>query len=148
MSVSIPLPPSGRDFLVYQRIVVDGASTRVVAGETNISQTRIRQIAQRVTHWLADNLPKPTETEDAAYLRLAQHIAADRLQFLYGEAMHGWRATHEAKYAGVTLRITAAHGKMPVIPGTLDALAADALEGPLPDDFSRNVILDQPKVFG
>jgi hypothetical protein len=70
---------------------------------------------------------------------LAQHIAADRLQLLYGEAMHGWRATHQSKYAGVILRVTSAMGKMPVTSGALDALVADALvadalEGPLPED--------------
>jgi hypothetical protein len=58
------------------------------------------------------------------------------LQVLDGEAMHGWRATHQAKYAGVILRVTSALGKMPAMPGTLDALLADALEGPLPDDTS------------
>jgi hypothetical protein len=139
MSITLSLPPSARDFQIYQRLTLEGASTRQAAADFSLSQTRIRQIVERVTHWLAETLPKPTETEDAAYLRLAQHIAADRLQFLYSEAMHGWRATHQAKYAGVIFRITAAHAKMPVSPGTLDALVADALEGPLPDDFSWRV---------
>jgi hypothetical protein len=128
------LPPSARDFQIYQFLLLDGASTRQAAADFSLSQTRIRQIVLRVTHWLAENLPKPTEAEDAAYIRLAQHIAADRLQLLYGEAMHGWRATHQAKYAGIILRLTLALGKMPVTSGTLDALIADALEGPLPDD--------------
>ena len=106
---------------------------RQAASDFSLSQTRIRQIVQRVSQWMAETLPPTTEATDASYLRLAQHIAADRLQFLYGEAMHGWRATHQAKYAGVILRITAALGKMPAMPGTLDALLADALEGPLPE---------------
>ena len=57
MSVSLKLPPSGRDFLVYQRIVVDSASTRTVAEEVRISQTRVRQIVLRVMQWLVETLP-------------------------------------------------------------------------------------------
>src|SRR5437762_13377427 len=106
------LPPSDRDFQIYQRLMIDGASTRQAASDCSLSQTRVRQIASRVAHWMAESLPPSSEAADASYLRLAQHIAADRLQFLYGEAMHGWRATHQAKYAGVILRITAALGKM------------------------------------
>ena len=33
MSASVSLPPSGRDFLVYHRVVVDAVSTRAVAAE-------------------------------------------------------------------------------------------------------------------
>jgi len=134
MSCTLSLPPSARDFEIYQRLMLDGASTRQVASDCSLSQTRVRQIVSRVAHWMAQSLPPSSEAMDASYLRLAQHIAADRLQFLYGEAMHGWRATHQAKFTGVILRVTAALGKLPAIPGTLDALLADALEGPLPDD--------------
>ena len=47
MSVSLTLPPSGRDFLVYQRLVVESASTRAVAEEIGISQTRVRHAGSR-----------------------------------------------------------------------------------------------------
>jgi len=129
----LPLPPSARDFQIYQRLQLDGASTRQAANDFSLSQTRIRQIVQHVAQWLAQSLPPSCEATDAAWLRLAQHIAADRLQLLYGEAMQGWRATHQPKYAGLILRVTSAMGKMPVTSGALDALLADALEGPLPD---------------
>ena len=134
--MSIQLPPSGRDFLAYQRLVVEGASTRQVADELKISQTRVRQIVERVSHWLTQTLPPKADATDAAYLQLAQHVAADRLQYLYGQAMHGWRLTSESKYAGVILRVINAHARLPVIPGTLEALAADAIHGPLPDDYT------------
>jgi len=83
--MSVSLPPSGRDFQIYQRLLLDGASTRQLAADFSLSQTRIRQIFQRVAHWLAQSLPASCEATDAAWLRLAQHIAADRLQMLYGE---------------------------------------------------------------
>jgi hypothetical protein len=136
MSISLPLPPSARDFQIYQRLLLDAVSTRQVAADFSLSQTRVRQIAQRVALWLAQSLTPSSEATDAAYLRLAQHIAADRLQMLYGQAMQGWRATNQSKYAGVILRVTAAMGKMPVTSGALDALIADALEGSLPDNFT------------
>src|SRR5690349_3243065 len=134
MSISLSFPPSARDFQVYQRVTLEAATTRQAAADFAISQTRVRQIIQRVSQWLAETLPPRTDATDASHLNLAQHLAADRLQYLYGQAMHGWRLTSEAKYAGVLLRCIAAQGKMPVIPGTLDALIADALEGPLPDE--------------
>src|SRR5438876_9604087 len=134
--MSIQLPPSGRDFLAYQRLVIEAASTRQVADELKISQTRVRQIVERVSHWLTQTLPPKADATDAAYLHLAQHVAADRLQYLYGQAMHGWRLTSESKYAGVILRVINAHARLPVIPGTLEALAADAIHGPLPEDDS------------
>lgn len=136
MNASPNFPPSNRDFQVYQRVVLEAATTRQVASDFSLSQTRIRQIVQRVSQWLANTLPRPSEADDSAYLRLAQHVATDRLQYVYGQAMRGWRLTNEAKYAGIVLRVIAAHSKLPVIPGTLDALHADALDGLLPDDCS------------
>ena len=80
MSVSLPLAPTRRDFIVYQRIVVDHASTWTVAEELHISQTRVRQLVKKVLHWLAQTLPTDSDLDDAAMLRVGQHIAADRLQ--------------------------------------------------------------------
>jgi hypothetical protein len=136
MSTLLALPPGARDFQIYQRVTLEAATTRQAAAEFSISQTRVRQIVQRVSCWLAESMPARTDESDAARLNLAQHLAADRLQYLYGQAMHGWRTTSQSKYAGVLLRCIAAQGKMPVTPGALDALIADAIEGPLPDEPS------------
>src|SRR5689334_10442344 len=108
MSVSLALPPSGRDFLVYQRLVVDGASTRAIANEIGISQTRVRQLAKRVLQWLVEILPQDTELSDAAKVRLGQHIAADRLEYLYGNTMEEWRQSKQPKYLGLAIRIITA----------------------------------------
>src|SRR5438132_511697 len=105
MSASVSLPPSGRDFLVYHRIVVDTASTRLVAEEAKISQTRIRQIVQRVMQWLVETLPAETELSEAAKIKLGQHIAADRLERFYGESNQAWRQTAEMKYANLCCRV-------------------------------------------
>ena len=79
-------------------------------------------------------LPPPSEAADAAHLNLARHVAAERLQFLYGEAMRGWKLLNETKYAGLVLRVLAAQAKLPVIPGTFDALMADTVEEPWEDE--------------
>src|SRR6266436_7200951 len=116
MSTSLSLPPSQRDFQVYQRVVVEAASTRQAAGEFSLSQTRIRQLVQRVSQWLTDNLPQQDDATDAAYLRHAQHVAADRLSFFYSVAMDGWRAERQLKYLNMAVRVAFAQSKLPVIP--------------------------------
>jgi hypothetical protein len=134
MPTALRLPPSERDFQLYQRVVVDAASTRQAARECSLSQTRVRQVVQRVADWLRETLPDADEVSDAAQLRFARHVAADRLEYFYSEAMRGWRQWQQPKYASLALRVIAAQSKLPVMPGTLDALAADAIEGPLPEE--------------
>src|SRR5206468_5184952 len=106
--VSLQFPPSYRDFQIYQRVVVEAVSTRQAAGEFSLSQTRIRQLVQRVSQWLTDNLPPQSDMTDAAYLRHAQHVAADRLSFFYCQAMDGWRAERQMKYFSMAIRIALA----------------------------------------
>lgn len=136
MSTSFPLPPSGRDFLIYQRITVDHASTWTVAEELHISQTRVRQIVKKVLHWLAQSLPADSDLDDAAKLRLSQHIAADRLQHYLIEANRLWKETGHIRYINLVLRIITAQSKIPAFSGDLEALAADAIEGPLAEDIA------------
>jgi len=95
MNSSPHFPPTDRDFQVYQRVVLEAATTRQTAADFSLSQTRIRQIVLRVSQWLAESLPGRTDATDAAYLHLAQHVAADRLQHIFGQAMRDWRATSE-----------------------------------------------------
>jgi hypothetical protein len=128
MSVSFPLPPTSRDLLVYERITVDCVSTREVAAALGISQTRVRQIVKKVLHWLAQTLPADSDLDKEAALRVAQHIAADRLQRYLIEADRLWKQTLQAKYANLCFRIITAQSKIPAFPGDLEALAADAIE--------------------
>jgi hypothetical protein len=134
MSTALPLPPSARDFTAYSRIVVDSATTRAVADELKISQTRVRQVVKRVCDWMHQSLPNNTEAEDAGRIRVAQHIAADRLQHFYCEANRLWHQTGEMKYANLAIKVMLAQTKLPALPGTLEALALDAIYGPLPND--------------
>jgi len=133
------LPPTSRDFLVYERIIIERATTRQAAEEVGLSQTRVRQIVHRVEEYLAGTLAtEDREGLDRGRLRLAQCVAADRLHELYGEALERWRATQETKYFTVVLRLIAAQAKLSAQPFTLAALAADALEGPLPQEPPAN----------
>jgi hypothetical protein len=134
MSATLRLPPSGRDFFVYERIVVDLVSTRQVAEEADISQTRVRQIVRRVIEWLGETLPEETELSQAKQLRVGRQIAADRLEAHYREAARKWRSTEQPKFAGLAIRILAAQVRLPVVAGKYEALMADVLEGPLPEE--------------
>jgi hypothetical protein len=87
-----------------------------------------------VIDWLSQTLPAAGETQDAANLRVAQHIAADRLDRYLSEADEAWRLTSEIKYANLALRLLTAASKLPAMPGTLEALAMDAILGPLPNE--------------
>jgi hypothetical protein len=131
MTTSLRLPPSERDLEIYQQITMRGLSTRLVAEDHEISQTRVRQIVRRVLDWVAATLPEQPETDARRELRLAQHIAADRLQESYCELMSQWRQMHEPRIFGQLLRVTLAASRLPALPGTIDGLIADAIEGPL-----------------
>ena len=139
MQTELKLPPSGRDFQVYQRVIVDAASTRQAASEFSVSQTRVRQVVQRVSQWLTQELPAASKENDQVQLWLAKHVAADRLQALLGETMDGWRKLHDTKNFGMALRLITAQSKLPAMPGTLEALAAVAIEGPLPEEQPQPV---------
>src|SRR5262245_19731922 len=141
MQTALKLPPSGRDFQVYQRVIVDGITTREAAREFSLSQTRVRQVVQRVSDWLTTELPAASKETDQVQLWLAKNVAADRLQGLYGETMSGWRTHHDTKNFGMALRVIMAQSKMPALPGKLEALAADAVEGPLPLDEAPQLIV-------
>jgi len=132
MVARLDFPPSVRDFDVHRRIVVYGYSTRQVAQEHNISQTRVRQLVERVGRWVAKVLPMMEVAEEDG-LRLARQVAVERLDFFYSQAMHGWHVGANPRCLGLALRITMAQARLPCIPGRIEALAADVTEGPLPE---------------
>lgn len=129
------LPPTSRDFLVYERIIVEQATTRQAAEEFGLSQTRVRQIVHRVEEFLAATLASDDDkARDRGRLRLAECIAADRLHELYTDAVERWNATHESKFLSAVLRLITAQTKLAAQPFTIGALAADAIEGPLSEE--------------
>jgi len=132
MVAMLDFPPSVRDFDVHRRIVVFGYSTRQVAQEHNLSQTRVRQLVERVSRWVAKVLPMMEVAEEDG-LRLARQVAVERLDFFYSQAMHGWHVGANPRCLGLALRIAMAQARLPSIPGRIEALAADVTEGPLPE---------------
>src|SRR5262245_6121178 len=69
------LPPSERDFLVFEAVVVHGSSTRQAAAEFEISQTRVMQVRQHVAQWIAKAVPDGLDLTPQQRVRLAAHIA-------------------------------------------------------------------------
>jgi hypothetical protein len=134
VTTSLRVPPTERDTIIYEIVVIYGRSTRDVAEVFEISQTRVRQIVQRVLAWIGETLPERGEIDKQRELRLAQLIAADRFDNYYSTAMDQWRQKSDGRSLGMLLRITMATTRLGVMPGQIDALFADATEGPLPDD--------------
>jgi len=134
MSATFKLPPTARDFDLFRAICVAGDSTRAAAAAFKISQTRVRQIITRVGQWLAESLPEMAEMATEKVLRLAEHLAADRLDYMYGQLMRMWTATSAPKYLAGAARMALALSRHGIVGGKIEALAADATLGPLPDD--------------
>ena len=87
MSATFRLPPSERDFEVFFAVAFESVSTRETAEFHNISQTRVRQLVTLVGDWVADHLPDFSEADLKKQVRLAQHIAANKLEDQYEAAM-------------------------------------------------------------
>jgi hypothetical protein len=131
MTDSFQLPPSKRDFEVFFGVMIHCASTYQAAKLHNISQTRVRQIVTLVSDWVADHLPAWSEADLEKQVRLAQHIAVNRLQHQYESAMRLWTLEGDARNLRQATRITEALARLGVVPGRIEALAADVTEGPL-----------------
>ena len=87
------LPPSARDFHVYEHVAVEGNSTRQAAQKFKISQTRVCQVIRQVAAFTASVLPGILESEvpEAQRLVMSRNVAGLRLAHLYEEAMTAWR---------------------------------------------------------
>jgi hypothetical protein len=97
----------------------------------NISQTRVRQLVTLVGDWVADNLPEFSEADLRKQVRLAQQIAANRLEHQHEVAMNHWNAEHDPKYLRPATRIALAQARLGIAAGRVHALAANVTEGPL-----------------
>jgi len=91
MSSDLRLPPCGRDFDVFSLVIVGGQTTRQAAAEFKLSQTRVCQIVERVQTWQSEVLPAESPLPEERQLRMSKHMAAARLDHLYGEMMKAWR---------------------------------------------------------
>jgi hypothetical protein len=129
MTATFRLPPTDRDFEIYQAVQIDGQTTRAAAETHNLSQTRIRQVVCRVIEWIAETLPAETDLGQAKAVQLARHIAADRFQSYLEQAMDLWRKEASPKHMGTLLRITFAQVRLGLVSGQIGGLIADAIEG-------------------
>ena len=91
----VPLPPSERDFQVFELVAIDGASTRQAAAEFGVSQSRIVQIRRHVAEWMGAEVPPTPRLTPIQRLRVAAEIAERRADHLYSQAMEGWRASQQ-----------------------------------------------------
>src|SRR5689334_13091891 len=91
-------PPSERDFEILQLHLVEHLSHWRHSEKYRISQTRVRQIVQRVSRWLASVLPAQSDMEQEREARLARHLAADQLQRQIEELQIYWSQTSDPKY--------------------------------------------------
>jgi hypothetical protein len=90
MATKERLPPSGRDFAVYELITVQQKTTREVAAAAEVSQTRVCQIVRRVGEFLTEVTPPAKEGEKERQIRVGEQIAAERVQYLYGLAVRSF----------------------------------------------------------
>jgi hypothetical protein len=90
-----PSPPSKRDFDVYRRVKIGRESTRQVARSLQLSQTRVCQVIQEVADWMADVTPGGDEETERRKRKVsvAEQIASERVDFMYGEAIDAWRTS-------------------------------------------------------
>jgi hypothetical protein len=116
---SLLLPPTPRDFEIHRAILIERASTRVIAERHRLSQTRVRQLTKRVCNWLAQNLPVPTEAEQAQEVRLAQHLAADQLNHQIEQLQIFWDQTYDPKYLRHQTRVMTALARLGIVPGAI-----------------------------
>jgi hypothetical protein len=122
------LPPTTRDFEIHRLNRVEHLSTYALAERYKISQTRVRQVVYRVGQWLASILPARSDVEKAEEARLAQCLAADQLQSQAEKLQVFWEQTHDLKYLRQQSRVIEALARLGVVPGAIDAAAADVME--------------------
>jgi len=130
MSVTAMFPPTPRDFDIHRLSLVMHFSTRRIAELHRLSQTRVRQIIQRVSQWLAATLPVKTDLEKEQEVRLAQHLAAEQMRNQIETLQNYWDGSGDPKYIRQQTRVIAALARLGVVPGAIEALAADATLGP------------------
>jgi len=147
-------PPTARDFDILRMSAVEWASTRAIAAKHHISQTRVRQVVQRTTAWLAQALPVQIELQLEQQVRLAQHLAADQLRHQAQQLNNYWNGTGDPKYLRQQTRVVQALARLGVVPGRIEALAAEVTEGPEPLDeplppwTEEDAFADRPEPVG
>jgi len=155
------LPPSDRDFAVFEEVVVARGTTREAAAKFSISQTRVCQILDRVWEFSRQTLPGDApELSSEQMQRAAQLLAAERLDHLYSLAMQAFEASKanqvkrregewgsetttttsscgDPRWLQAAMRISLAHGKAGVPSGIVTH--ARAMAATVADERDRLV---------
>ena len=81
-------PPSARDRLIFEAVVVKGRGQCEVAAEQGVSQPRVSQIVAEVGVWLDRALPQARQSEDASgELEVAKFVACAQIDFLFQQTL-------------------------------------------------------------
>ena len=143
------LPPSVRDFEIYQCAALQGHSTRDTAFRFGLSQTRVRQVLARVVEFLVQAVPgELPERSKEQRLYVAEQLARMHLEHLYGQALAMWEhsksetrenpaALGKICYLSVAARIVSVMAKVPV--HELPQFRTDPDETQAEDDYDRLV---------
>ncbi|MFN0018529.1 MAG: hypothetical protein ACKVP0_09735 [Pirellulaceae bacterium] len=82
-------PPSARDRLIFEAVVVKGRGQAEVAAEQGISQPRVSQIVAEVREWLSRALPRSRQHErPAGEVAIAAYVAEAQINFLLQQTLH------------------------------------------------------------
>ena len=91
-------PPSARDRLIFEAVVVRGRGQCEVAAEQGISQPRVSQIVAEVGEWLNRALPQGRQCESpAGEMAVAAYVVEAQIDFLFQRTMHDIRESRKEK---------------------------------------------------
>jgi hypothetical protein len=153
------LPPGDRDFEVYRRIEIEGQSTRAVAKEVGLSQTRVVQIRDEVETWVAQQAVSAVALTKQQRTQVAEYKAGLRLDALYAMALNAFRQSQGPEivnelasngstltksrmsqgkpcYLQLAMRIAAQQSRLPITP-----LAAEA-DRPADEPACEEVVVE------
>jgi hypothetical protein len=156
------LPPGDRDFEVYRRIEIEGQSTRSVAKDVGLSQTRVVQIRDEVEAWVAQQAASAATLTKQQRMQVAEYKAGLRLDALYAMALEAFRQSQAPEivselaanggtltktrmsqgktcYLQLAMRIAAQQSRLPITP--LAAEADSSSDQPTCDEPGSDVVV-------
>ena len=137
--------PSDRDWAVYRYVKVEQWSTRITAKQFKISQTRVCQIVERVGKFFVKHSPVLSKEDLAQRLEASRQLAAEKLDYLYGEAMDCFYRSKTAardsagtaRYANLVGRLILMSTKLPP-PLLREYETAEDSEAPALDEIAAD----------
>jgi hypothetical protein len=105
-------------------VKIERHSTRQAAKEFSLSQTRVRQVIEAIIEYLVESVPMDEEGKRVDRLQVAEQLAREQLDFLYGQAINWWhqsvhgfhsgQALPKPAYLALAARITMCMTRVPV----------------------------------